>query len=64
MRDKEQGEREHYRLRLAVQRKKQSYGPQPDGSISNVQRRMSELREQGQALDERIGRAKADLDRD
>jgi HAD superfamily 5'-nucleotidase-like hydrolase len=54
MADKQSGEQQHCQLRLAVQRKKAGYGPEPGESIASAQREMGELRDRMKGLDERI----------
>ncbi len=54
MEQKEQLEHRFSRLRLAMQRLEQGYGPQPDADAESLERRMRALREELVALDARI----------
>jgi 5'-nucleotidase len=54
MRDKEQGEAEHYQLRLQLQRRRSSYGPQGGESTSSIHARMRQLRQGLLELDLRL----------
>jgi HAD superfamily 5'-nucleotidase-like hydrolase len=54
MREKEQLEYKHYRLRLALQRKKRGYGPEVRQSATSLNTQLARLRESMIALDGRI----------
>ncbi len=63
MSEKEQLEWQHYQLRLGLQRLKQGYGPQPDEPPDAIAQRMSKLRAELVALDERIAPIAAECSR-
>jgi len=54
MAKKEGLEWKHYQLRLMLQRQKQKYGPQPQGTPEQIAQQMSRLRAELIALDDRI----------
>lgn len=55
MADKEAAEREHYALRLELQRRRHGYGPRHEGPEAAIHERLRALREASSALDARIG---------
>ncbi len=63
MQQKEALEWQHYQLRLALQRHKQGYGPQPDDEPDHIAQRMSRIRADLLALDDRIAPIARDASR-